>query len=194
MRVSVLAEAATFELLSPSTRHSSLSPARKSEHWPSIWPTRRATDSASACSATASTSLDIGVPNHILRDVPKYSAEPPLVTVFRALADPTRLSVIERLSISPASATELARPFDMALPSFMQHLQILEDAKLVMSHKSGRTRTYQLQPDTLKIASTWFATFRNHWDRRMDQLEALLQPPTLSTTTNSTKKFEQESQ
>jgi DNA-binding transcriptional ArsR family regulator len=126
--------------------------------------------------------------------MPKYSAEPPLVSVFRALADPTRLSVIERLSISPASATELSRPFDMALPSFMQHLQILEDADLVMSHKSGRTRTYQLQPETLNSTSAWFVTFRNHWDRRMDQLEELLLPRTPPSKPKSAKQLEQESQ
>ncbi|MDH4147866.1 MAG: metalloregulator ArsR/SmtB family transcription factor [Acidimicrobiia bacterium] len=97
--------------------------------------------------------------------------------MFRALADPTRLAVIERLSIGPASVSELARPFDMALPSFMQHLSVLEAAGLVRSHKAGRTRTYQLEPGALQQAATWLTTHRNHWERRLDQLDRLLTEP-----------------
>ena len=69
-----------------------------------------------------------------------------IVAVFNALSDPTRLAVVERLSIGPASATELSRPFDMGLPAFMQHLGVLADAGIVTSHKAGRTRTFQLAP------------------------------------------------
>lgn len=94
--------------------------------------------------------------------------------VFKALSDPTRLAVVERLSIGPASATELARPFEMALPSFMQHLGVLERAGVVTSHKTGRTRTYQLAPAGLQAAATWLTTFRPHWERRLDQLDHLL--------------------
>lgn len=114
--------------------------------------------------------------------------EPSLVAVFRGLADPTRLAVVERLSIAPASASELARPFDMALPSFMQHLQVLEHAGLVSSHKSGRTRVFQLRPHTLNFASAWFGTVRNHWDRRLDQLEKVLQPTPHANPTTSDKR------
>ena len=94
--------------------------------------------------------------------------------IFHALADPTRLAVVERLSVAPASASELARPFTMALPSFMQHMGVLEAAGIVSSHKSGRTRTYQLAPGALQLASAWLAEFRNHWERRLDQLDHLL--------------------
>ena len=58
--------------------------------------------------------------------------------VFRALADPTRRHVLERLGRSPASVSELAKPFDMALPSFMEHLKILEGYGLVRSGKTGQ--------------------------------------------------------
>ncbi len=96
------------------------------------------------------------------------------MAVFQALSDRTRLAVVERLSIGPASATELARPFDMALPSFMQHLAVLERAGITTSHKTGRTRVYQLAPDALQLASAWLLEFRNHWERRLDQLDQLL--------------------
>ncbi|WP_233559867.1 ArsR/SmtB family transcription factor [Oleomonas cavernae] len=70
----------------------------------------------------------------------------PIDGIFRALADPTRRDVLARLSHSPASVSELARPFEMALPSFLEHLKILEGSGLVSSRKAGRVRTYQLVP------------------------------------------------
>lgn len=118
----------------------------------------------------------------IVRHIPNYS-HLELVTVFKALADPTRLGVVERLSVAPASAGELARPFDMALPSFMQHLSVLERAGIVSSHKTGRTRVYQLTADGLTAAGDWLGTHRTHWHRRLDQLDRLL---TTNVTTNLT--------
>lgn len=97
-----------------------------------------------------------------------------LVPVFQALSDATRLAVVERLSIGPASVSELARPFDMALPSFMQHLGVLERAGIVTSHKSGRTRVFQLVPGALRPAATWLANTTSHWERRLDQLDQML--------------------
>jgi DNA-binding transcriptional ArsR family regulator len=111
----------------------------------------------------------------IVRHMPQRSqVDPALPLIFHALSEPTRLAVVERLSISPASASELAKPFDMALPSFMQHMGVLERAGIVTSHKSGRVRTYQLSPTALQLASAWLAEFRNHWERRLDQLDHFL--------------------
>lgn len=107
--------------------------------------------------------------------MPKHSpADPDLPGIFQALSDPTRLAVVERLSIAPASAGELAKPFTMALPSFMQHMGVLERAGIVTSHKSGRTRVYQLAPGALQLAAAWLSEFRNHWERALDQLDHLL--------------------
>ena len=107
--------------------------------------------------------------------MPQYrSAELALAGVFHALSDPTRLAVVERLSVAPASASELARPFAMALPSFMQHMGVLERGAIVTSHKIGRIRTFQLAPAPLQLASTWLAEYRNHWERKLDQLDHLL--------------------
>lgn len=94
--------------------------------------------------------------------------------VFRALADPTRRHVLERLSRSPASVSELAKPFDMALPSFVAHLRILEGYGLVRSAKSGRVRTYQLVPRRLQDAENWLARQRTFWTARLDQLDSYL--------------------
>ena len=119
------------------------------------------------------------MPNHLATERVKLSG------VFHALADPTRLAVVERLSIGPASTLELSRPFEMALPSFTQHMGVLERAGVVTSHKTGRVRVYQLAPKQLRAASEWLGTHRNHWERRLDQLDALLLGDTRSTHTTS---------
>jgi DNA-binding transcriptional ArsR family regulator len=98
----------------------------------------------------------------------------PIDDVFRALSDPTRRHVLERLSKSSASVSELAAPFDMALPSFVQHMGILEDCGLVQSRKMGRVRTYQLIPKRLKLAEAWMVRQRALWEKRLDQLDTYL--------------------
>jgi DNA-binding transcriptional ArsR family regulator len=97
-----------------------------------------------------------------------------LSRVFHALADPTRRAVLERLSRGPAAMTELARPFPMALPSFSQHLGVLEACGLVRSRKTGRVRTYQLAPQPLEAAQDWMTAQRVTWERRLDQLDDYL--------------------
>ena len=94
--------------------------------------------------------------------------------VFRALADPTRRRVVERLGRGPASVTELAEPFAMALPSFVQHLNVLESTGLVRSRKRGRVRTYRLVPERLKLAEDWLSRQRAIWERRLDQFDAYI--------------------
>jgi DNA-binding transcriptional ArsR family regulator len=94
--------------------------------------------------------------------------------VFRALGDPTRRAVLGRLSRGPAAVSELARPFNMALPSFVQHLAVLEGCGLVRSRKSGRVRTFQLVPQSLEAAEHWMVEQRAIWERRLDQLDDYL--------------------
>src|SRR3569832_2292173 len=75
--------------------------------------------------------------------------------VFYALSNPTRRKVLEQLSAGPATVSELAAPFDMKLPSFVQHLSVLEESRLVKSKKRGRVRTYELVPERLQVAEAW---------------------------------------
>lgn len=98
-----------------------------------------------------------------------------LDTVFRALSDPTRRAVLERLVRGPTSVSELAAPFDMALPSFMQHLKVLEASGLVRSKKSGRVRTYRLEPKPLQRAEGWMAEQRSTWEKRLDRFDAYVE-------------------
>ncbi|HPU39396.1 MAG TPA: metalloregulator ArsR/SmtB family transcription factor [Microthrixaceae bacterium] len=104
--------------------------------------------------------------------MPKYSDQ--IDEVFKALADPTRRMVVERLVSGPASTSELAEPFSMSLPSFTQHLGVLERAGLVTSSKQGRTRTYRLSPVGLDSAQGWLADQRRIWESRLDQLDMFL--------------------
>jgi DNA-binding transcriptional ArsR family regulator len=106
--------------------------------------------------------------------MPVAAMTEPIDSVFRALADPTRRRVLERLSRSPATVSELAAPFDMALPSFVAHLGVLEGCGLVSSKKTGRVRTYRLAPRRLRLAEDWLARQRELWERRLDQLDEYL--------------------
>ena len=97
-----------------------------------------------------------------------------LNTVFHALADPTRRAVIQRLGKGPASVKELAEPFGMALPSFIQHLRVLEDGGLIKSKKKGRIRTCEIRPKQFSRAERWFAEQRMLWEGRLDRLDVYL--------------------
>nr|WP_282432933.1 metalloregulator ArsR/SmtB family transcription factor [Leptospira johnsonii] len=104
--------------------------------------------------------------------MPKYSNH--LDNLFHALGDPTRRSILERLSMGPATVGELAEPFKMALPSLMQHLGVLEDSSLVRSEKVGRVRTYKLTQETMRVGEDWFVRQRTLWERRLNQLDSYL--------------------
>ena len=99
---------------------------------------------------------------------------PALDLVFQALSDPSRRTMVERLSRGPASVSDLAQPLDMSLPAVMQHLQVLETSGLVRSEKSGRVRMCRIEPKTFAAAEGWFARRRASWERKFDRLEAFL--------------------
>jgi len=90
--------------------------------------------------------------------------------VFQALADSTRRGLVERLVRGPASVSELSRPLAMSLPAVMQHLQVLEDAGLVRSEKTGRVRTCRIEPAALRAAEAWITDQRTAWETRLDRL------------------------
>lgn len=94
--------------------------------------------------------------------------------VFHALSNKTRRDILERLGHGPASMTELAAPIDMALPSLLQHLQLLESEGLIRSQKTGRVRTYSLDPTPLILAEHWMDTRKKEWETRIDQLDQFL--------------------
>lgn len=105
------------------------------------------------------------MPNHI---------DTRLDHLFAALADPTRRAVIERLTVGPASVSDLAAPHDMALPSFTQHLKVLENAGLISTRKKGRVRMVNIEAQPLTDAQRWLERQRKLWEARFDRLDALV--------------------
>jgi DNA-binding transcriptional ArsR family regulator len=97
-----------------------------------------------------------------------------LDTVFHALADPTRRAVIAQLGKGAATVSELAEPFAMALPSFMKHISVLEESRLILSRKRGRVRTCELNSKGLIAAERWFGEQRKLWESRYSNLDGLL--------------------
>jgi len=102
--------------------------------------------------------------------------------VFQALADPGRRQMVERLTLGPASVSELARPLVMSLAAVLQHVQVLEASGLVRSQKTGRTRTCQIDPAVLRSAEGWLTQRRTLWERRLDRLGDYLTSPDTETS------------
>jgi len=98
----------------------------------------------------------------------------PLDLAFHALSDPTRRAVVARLADGEAPVTTLASPFDMALPSFAQHLKVLEDCGLIATEKRGRSRWCKLVRPRFEEAADWMEAERRHWAERVERLEAYL--------------------
>jgi DNA-binding transcriptional ArsR family regulator len=91
--------------------------------------------------------------------------------IFSALSDPTRRAIVMRLCIGEASVGELAKPFEMALPSLMKHIGILASSGLVTSEKNGRVRTCALRTEALATLEVWLAAQREIWEQRLDRME-----------------------
>lgn len=95
--------------------------------------------------------------------------------LFVALADGGRRAMVDRLSAGPASVSELARPLDIALPSALKHLAVLEAGGVVSSQKVGRVRTYRLAPDAFNGLEAWVAGRKAQWNSQLDALERYLE-------------------
>jgi DNA-binding transcriptional ArsR family regulator len=94
--------------------------------------------------------------------------------IFHALGDPTRRTMVERLSEGPASVSSLAEPLKITLAAVVQHLQILEESGLVRTEKIGRVRTCRVEPAGLSVVEKWVNDRRTLWEKRFDRLGELL--------------------
>lgn len=90
--------------------------------------------------------------------------------VFHALTDPSRRAMIERLTLGPATVSELAEPLAMSLAAVMQHLRLLEESGVVQSEKVGRVRTCRLEAAALSRAEQWIQERRAGWRANLDRL------------------------
>lgn len=93
---------------------------------------------------------------------------------FAALADPTRRAILMQLMEGDALLKDLAEPFDMSVPAVGKHLKVLEDAGLVSRSRDAQRRPCHLEAAPLKVAVDWLEEYRQFWDARYRQLEALL--------------------
>ena len=94
--------------------------------------------------------------------------------VFHALGDPTRRSILEKLSDGPLSVSRLAALLDITLTAVVQHLQVLEESGLVHTEKVGRVRTCRIETAGFSVLEQWIADRRSMWERRLDRLGDLL--------------------
>jgi DNA-binding transcriptional ArsR family regulator len=94
--------------------------------------------------------------------------------VLKALAEPTRRQILERLTEGPSGVSALAEPFDMSLAAIVQHLQVLEECGLIKTEKIGRVRTCRIEPGGLAGLSQWIADRKTPAERRLDRLGDLL--------------------
>jgi DNA-binding transcriptional ArsR family regulator len=101
-------------------------------------------------------------------------AEVVLERTFHALADPSRRSIVVRLTRGPASVSELAEPLNMSLPAVVQHIDVLRRCGLVRSEKVGRVRTCRLEPAPMLTVQEWIARHRATWEGRLDRLGDVL--------------------
>lgn len=98
--------------------------------------------------------------------------DPDLSLIFQALSDPTRRAMLAQLGQGAVPVSDLARPTGLALPTVMRHLSVLEDAALIKTEKTGRTRMCSARPETLAATADWLADQRAQWEARTDRLQA----------------------
>ena len=98
----------------------------------------------------------------------------PLSETLAALADPTRRSILERLSRGPASVNEIAEPFDISLPAVSKHLKVLENAGLISRGREAQWRPCQLEADALKRVDDWLEHYRRFWTGSFDKMDAYI--------------------
>lgn len=111
-----------------------------------------------------------------------YYSESALDDVFSALSDPTRRSILERLTQGEATVSELAEPHEMSIQAVSKHLRKLEAAGLVRRRRDGREVHCRLQTEPMQRAVSWIEERRRFWEVRLDRLETVLkdhpnQPP-----------------
>jgi DNA-binding transcriptional ArsR family regulator len=96
--------------------------------------------------------------------------------IFQAIADPTRRAVLGRLGSGPASVSNLAKPFDMAMPSFLQHIRFLEESGWIRTRKVGRVRICTIEEESFTAVERWLSEQRALWEGRTDRLQQFVEP------------------
>ncbi len=101
-------------------------------------------------------------------------AAPELDSVFHALGDSTRRSMLRDLASGERSVSQLAEPFDISLAAASKHIKVLENAGMIRREVRGRTHLCRLEPGPLASAQAWISFYERFWTSRLDVLEQLL--------------------
>jgi len=122
--------------------------------------------------SSAQFALDIARARQILHHMVNYRQDQ-LDRTFAALVDPTRRAILARLEREEsASVSDLAKPFAIKLPAVMKHLDVLDEARLIVRSKQGRTVTVRLRPEPMKQAMDWLSRYERFWSKSLDRLAA----------------------
>ena len=95
--------------------------------------------------------------------------------VFRAIADPTRRAILDRLRAGPAPVNTLAAEFSQSRPAISKHLRVLREARIVTERRDGRERVYRIRPARLEDVDQWIETYRSFWQRSLNNLKTMLE-------------------
>jgi DNA-binding transcriptional ArsR family regulator len=93
---------------------------------------------------------------------------------FRALADPTRRTIFEKLATGSMNASALRQGMEISQPAMSQHLAVLRAARLVREQREGRFVNYEVDPEGLALIAQWLAKYRAYWPARIEDLKLLL--------------------
>ena len=94
--------------------------------------------------------------------------------VFKALADPTRRAIFEKLADGRMNASALREGMAISQPAMSQHLSVLRHARLIREQRQGRFMNYEVDPHGLALVADWLAKYRAYWPARVEALKSLL--------------------
>jgi DNA-binding transcriptional ArsR family regulator len=94
--------------------------------------------------------------------------------VFKALGDPTRRAIFEKLAGGSMNASVLREGMEISQPAVSQHLAVLRNARLVREKRQGRFVNYEVEPEGLVHIARWLTKYRAFWPARIEALRALL--------------------
>ena len=95
--------------------------------------------------------------------------------VYRAIADPTRRAILDRLRRGPAPVNKLAADFSQSRPAISKHLRVLREANIVLEDRAGRERVYRIEPAALREVADWIETYRAFWQTSLTGLKRHLE-------------------
>ncbi|MEP3277458.1 MAG: metalloregulator ArsR/SmtB family transcription factor [Stappiaceae bacterium] len=94
--------------------------------------------------------------------------------IFKALADPTRRTIFEKLATGSMNASGLRTGMQISQPAMSQHLSVLRNAGLVREERQGRFVNYEVDPEGVAHIARWFGKYRAFWPARIGDLKTLL--------------------